>query len=427
MAITTRPLAQRFPIYYGWVIVATVALANFSQSAGTHPVLSVLLGPITSEFGWTRTMFTAALTAGTLAGAVAAIFVGRVVDRLGGRWILTVSLFLLGLSFVLLAFIHTLWQFYVLQIMGRMLTMGVVALVLQVTVPKWFIGKRGIAVALAGLGGMIGNTVTPLYVQWVVALADWRAASFVAGAAIWVISVLPVAVLMRRRPEDMGLLPDGADPTTPGLQKGQKNVREEVSLTLSQVVRLPAFYLLSGAFILLFLVGPGMIFHLLPYLTDKGLEPSEAVWVLSLWSLAGAGGALTAGWVTVRMGPRRALSGAFVLMAVGLGFLMLVDSFALGLLWGVYMGMLFGGVFNTLYQVTFADYFGRESLGKINGAIWPIQMVANAAGPLAAAMVYDAVGNYYPVFTIFAAMVLLCGALTFFAKPPKRATVATSP
>ncbi|MBI2171664.1 MAG: MFS transporter [Chloroflexi bacterium] len=423
MPVITQPLPlirrQRF--YYGWVIVATVALASFSQSAGTHPVLSVLLGPITSEFGWSRTLFTGAVTVGTLAGAVAALFVGRVIDRLGGRWILTASLFLLGLSFVLMAFITAIWQLYFLQIMGRMLTMGVVVLALQVAVPKWFIAKRGLAVALAGLGGMAGNTVTPLYVQWVINVADWRLATFVAGVVIWVVSVLPVAFFMRRQPEDIGLLPDGAESEAGVTREGRvAATRAEVSFTLAQVVRFPAFYLLAAAFVLMFMVMPGTIFHLLPYLTDKGLAPGQGVWVLATWSAAGAAGALLAGLLAPHIGIRRTLAGAFTFMALGLGFLLAVNSFPLGLLWGLYMGVLVGGIFSTLYQVTFADYFGRESLGRINGVIWPAQMVSNAAGPLVAAVAYDITGSYTAIFTLFGLLVLACATLTFFARPPRR-------
>jgi sugar phosphate permease len=205
--ITEKADSNRF--YYGWVIVATVGLASFSQAAGFFPVLGVLLKPMTAEFGWSRTVFTAATTLGTLAGALAALFVGGIVDRVGGRWLLTAALFLLGLTYVLMAFMQDLWQFYALQIFGRMLTMGVISLALRVIIPKWFIARRGPAVAIAGMGGMLGNTLTPLYVQAVVGMADWRTATFVAGAAIWAVSVIPVALFLRRQPEDMGLLPDG--------------------------------------------------------------------------------------------------------------------------------------------------------------------------------------------------------------------------
>ena len=259
MSGNAKATARRRQFYYGWVIVATVALASFSQTAGTFPVLSVLLGPINDEFGWSRTTFTAATTVGTLTGGAVSLLVSRVIDRLGGRWILSAALFLLGLSFALTAFVQTLWQFYALQIMGRMLTMGVVALVLQVIVPKWFIARRGLAVALAGLGGMVGNTVTPLYVQQVVQLADWRTAAFVAGVVIWVVSVVPVEFFLRRQPEDLWLLPDGAEAAELAERVKQgTSPRIEASYTLAETLRQPAFYLLAGSFTVLFMVGPAM-------------------------------------------------------------------------------------------------------------------------------------------------------------------------
>lgn len=408
--------------YYGWVIVATVALASFSQTAGTFPVLSVLLAPINSEFGWSRTTFTAATTAGTLAGGVVSLFVSRVIDRLGGRWILADALFLLGLSFVLTAFMQSLWQFYALQIMGRALTMGVVALVLQVIVPKWFIAKRGLAVSLAGLGGMIGNTVTPLYVQRVLVLSDWRMAAFVAGVVIWLISVVPIALFLRRQPEDMGLLPDGlATPSAVKSDSKTQSVVMEESFTLQEVLRFPAFYLLAASFTLLFMAGPVMGLHLLPFLQDKGLTADQGVLILATWSAAGAVGSLAAGVAVAKLGLQRSLTGAFVLMAAGFAGLLLLNTFAIGLLWGVYMGLLIGAIFTTLYQVTLAGYFGRHSLGKINGAIWPVQMLANAFGPLAAAIAFDTLGDYNLVFLCCAGLLLACALMTSFARPPKRA------
>lgn len=418
------PQGRRF--FYGWVIVATVALASFSQTAGTFPVLSVLLGPINREFGWSRTTFTAATTVGTLAGGLASIFISRVIDRLGGRWLLAAGLFLLGLSYVLMAFMQTLWQFYVLQVLGRMVTMGVIGLILAVIIPKWFIVKRGMAVSLAGLGGMIGNAITPLYVQRVVVLADWRTATLLAGIVIWVVSVIPVALFLRRQPEDLGLQPDGADASRSAQTKG-KAPKAEYSFTLKEVLRLPAFYLLAASFTFLFMAGPVMGLHLLPFLEDKGLTSDQGVLVVATWSASSAIGALIAGAVVTRLGARRTLSGAFALMGANMAVLLLVSTFAQALAWGVSIGLIIGAVFNTLYQTTLANYFGRGSLGKINGAIWPVQMVANASGPLIAAVAYDTLGNYNLVFLCFAGLVLTCAVMSAFASPPKHPAAVTVP
>ncbi|MCH7706196.1 MAG: MFS transporter, partial [Chloroflexi bacterium] len=340
-----RESQTRVSFYYGWVIVGVVALSGFTQSAGTFPVLGVLLNPITNEFGWSHTVFTGATSIGTIIGGVVALVVGPMVDRVGARWILVAAFTALGASFVLMAGITELWQFYALQIVSRVSNMGVIALATQVIIPKWFVERRGRAVALGSLGIMAGNAVTPLYVQYVLGIWGWRWASASAGIVIWSISLVPVAMFLRRQPEDMGLLPDGV--TREEMERrmaagvdggGARGVGPEISLVLRQVVRLRSFYLLVVAFSLAFMVFPGLLLHLIPYLTEQGIDPALGVWVVAIWSASGALGSLAAGLLSERYGARLSLAASFVLMAGGFGFLLTVDSIQLSLVWGAYMG-----------------------------------------------------------------------------------------
>ncbi len=420
-----------FPFYYGWVIVVVVALTGFTQSAGTFPVLGVLLNPITDEFGWSHTVFTGATSVGTIIGGVVAMVVGPMVDRVGARWILVAAFTALGASFVMMAGVTQLWQFYALQILSRVSNMGVIALAAQVIIPKWFVEKRGRAVALGSLGIMAGNSITPLYVQYVLGIWGWRWASASAGLVIWSMSLLPVAIFLRRQPEDMGLLPDGVTPEemerriAAGVDGGEAgNIGLEVSLTLRQVVHLPSFYLLLVGSSMAFMVLPGLLLHLIPYLTEQGIDPALGVWVVAVWSASGALGALVAGMLTERYGARRSLAASFVLMASGFGFLLAVNSIQLSLVWGAYMGVLGGGMM-TFYQVIFADYYGRESLGAVRGVVWPVQMITNAAGPLSAAVVHDLTGNYRLIFTIFGGLIAIAGLCIFLARPPVKELIAS--
>ena len=130
--------------------------------------------------------------------------VGPFLDRFGPRWLLTLALLVLGGTLLLMAWITSLWQFYALQILGRIVAMGVLSIASSVVVPKWFIRKRGRAVALSSMGMRAGNTVTPLYVQLFVSIGNWRVAAGLAGLVVWVVSLLPAAILLRRRPEDLG-------------------------------------------------------------------------------------------------------------------------------------------------------------------------------------------------------------------------------
>ncbi|MBI4200786.1 MAG: MFS transporter, partial [Chloroflexi bacterium] len=259
-------------LYYGWLVVMTVGLAGFAQSPGTFPVLSVLLTPITEEFHWNRTVFAGATSTGSILGGVVAFLLGAVLDRFGPRWIMTGALLVLGGALLLLSLISALWQFYLLIILTRVATMGVLGLALGVVVPKWFVVKRGRAVALSGIGGVAGGSITPLYVGMVAEMISWRAAAATAGLVVWAVALLPSILFLRRRPEDMGLLPDGLSQEelrhiqTPGQNAASTRARTEVSYTLRQVLRFRSFYLLVAAFTLLLVVMPGMVLHMVAYL-----------------------------------------------------------------------------------------------------------------------------------------------------------------
>ena len=409
--------------YYGWVIVFVIGLAGFTQSAESFPVLGVFLKPITEEFGWSRTVFTGSMTIGTLCGGLIALVVGPLIDRFGARWTLAVAFTILGTTLILMAFIDALWQFYALQIIGRMLTMGVTGLAFSVVVPKWFIQKRGRAVALSGLGQRFGSTVTPLYVQLLVSMGSWRLASAVAGILVWVMSLIPVAIFLRRQPEDMGLLPDGAslDSQNPIDSSESKQpvfaTSKEVSFTLRDVLHLRSFYLLVIAFSLVFMAAPALNLHMIPLMTDKGISAGVAVAAVAIMSVGAGVGSLVSGFLAEKFGARLTLVSIFILMAIGYISLLTVQVAWHGIAWSVYYGLSNGGMF-ILQQVIFADYYGRESLGSIRGVVWPVQMAFNAAGPFLASVVYDVTGDYVVIFSTFAALILISGLLVYLAKPP---------
>ena len=422
--MTTVPAVGRKPrFYYGWVIVTVIALAGFSMTAETFPVLGVFLKPITEEFGWSRTVFSGAMSIGTVIGGFLAVGIGPLMDRFGARWTLVVAFTILGATLILLAGIQTLWQFYSLQILGRIMSHGVIGMAVGIVVPKWFLAKRGRAMAMSQMGHRIGNTITPLYVQMLVNVASWRVAAAATGIVMWVVSLLPVALFLRRRPEDMGLLPDGA--THEEMQRRHDAVsqtssrgvaRVDVSLTLRQVVRLPSFYFLMVAFALSNTVATGLNLHMISYFTDQGLSSMVSASILALWSGSGVLGSLILGFLADRYGSRRTLAATRVLIGGGFVLLLVANSAALGLLWGFLHGMLSSGVF--LQMVILADFYGRDSLGAIRGATMPVTLGANAMGPLVAAVGFELTGSYVLIFAVFGVISVLTSILLLLAQPP---------
>jgi MFS family permease len=407
--------------YYGWVIVAVVALGGFSQSAETFNVLGVFLKPITTEFGWDRTTFAGAMSIGSLLGGAIALGIGPLIDRFGSRVALGIAFGILGAVFVLMNWVTALWEFYALQIVGRMMTNGVIGVAVSIVIPKWFIAKRGRAVAMTSVGSQAGAALTPLYVQFLVTMSGWRVAAVVAGLVIWLMSMIPSMLLLRRKPEDMGLLPDGADPGLADIRSNAARSREpSTSLSLAQARKTKALYLLTASICTTWALRTGTTLHMIPYFTDHGFSDATAVFVLVVYSTSGAMGAIVWGLAADRFGARLSLALDCVLIGFGMLFMLVAShSIPIALIWAVAWGMTLSGQL-TLQRVIFADYFGRTRLGSIQGFVTVFQTMAQAVGPIVAALAYDSTQSYTTPFLGFAVASWLGGVFVYFAKPPGR-------
>jgi MFS family permease len=400
--------------------VVVVALGGFSASTEAFPVLGIFLKPITEEFNWSRSAFTAPLTIGGLLGSVAALVTGPLVDRFGSRWALVGAYAVLGTSFALMSQMDHLWHYYGLQIIARSMNTGVLAVATAVIIPNWFIVKRGRAVSLSNLGFPIGAAVIPLYVQALISVSGWRTAALGVGIVVVAVSVLPTALFLRRRPEDMGLAPDGRPPDLrQALQPVQARgpFRSDVSLTLRQAAREPSFYLMTVAGSFWWFGRAGLVLHIFPYLTDGGLTASVAVWVLVIHSAAGAGGTLLAGFLRDRYDVRYILAADIALNSAAVALLLAVGPAWLALLWGLIYGVVQGGSV-PLQRLMYADYFGRRHLGSIEGVVRATQNVAQATGPLAAAFAFDASHSYTVIFSTFVVTNLIAAFLMLLARAP---------
>lgn len=388
--------------------------------------LSVLVKPITDEFGWKRSVFSGASTIGTLIGGGLALFVGPAIDRYGAKWILFWSFLVSGVLFLALSQVHGVILFFFIMICGRILLQGVINVADAVIVPKWFIHQRGRATAIAAMGPRFGTGFMPFLSQSVTNSSGWRPAAVLLGVATWVITLVPVWLWVRRTPEDMGLQPDG----TPIGQKPKarparrlNQPQGETNYTLKEVLRLRSFYVLLVGFVISSFVNTGINFNLLPYLTDQGISTTHAVTVVSIWGLAAIPATLAGGFLAERIPHRYALAVIFCGTTSGIVLLTITHSFGMGLLFAALHGMFFG-LFQLFQTLMFADYYGRTSLGAIRGFMTVFFMIANAFGPLAATLVFDFSGSYLPILRLYVVLSLVISACIFFAKPPIRAVPA---
>ena len=296
-------IVENSRLFAGWWVIGAISMVSFSRVAFFNPVLGVFVSPLEDEFGWSRTTIALALTMGTLLGAFSTIIVGRLMDRYGSRYFLTGTMALAGTLLLLLATMDEVWQFYVYFGLGRALIVGIVDVAVIVTVANWFIRYRGRAmgIMLVGVRGAMG--VMPLVVLAFISAADFRAGFAALGVIILVFGVVPPYLFVRRRPEDIGLLPDGDRPnSTPTAHRrdGDRRRRGEnrdddndPRWTVRETIRTRAFWLLLLGTSQVFLVGGAINFTMASHLEDSGLTRSTAIIVISVWAFSGIAGRLT--------------------------------------------------------------------------------------------------------------------------------------
>ena len=212
---SAEPTIKGSKFFYGWTIVAVGFLAHIASAFSISSTLSVFLKPLSSDLGVSRGVFSLIRTGEVLIGAVAAPFVGTLLDRHGSRGLMAAGGVISGVGLMLLGQARDFWQFLLVRwlivspgdtLMGQM--------VVNVTISRWFIRMRGRALAFAGMGHGLAKVCMPLCAASLIAYAGWRGTWVVFGLLTLALVVGPSLLFMRRSPEDMGLLPDGKLPTT---------------------------------------------------------------------------------------------------------------------------------------------------------------------------------------------------------------------
>jgi MFS transporter, OFA family, oxalate/formate antiporter len=408
-------LAVRLPFYYGWVILACVCAAGFSRQGAAVATLSIFVAPMTSEFGWSRTAISAAVSVGGILGALVAPLLGAFLDRNGARAVLCLAVLLTGVSVLLLSFTQSLAYFFFFYCIARMSFAGPYELGIYGPVVNWFVRRRAFATSIVTLAHMIGLMAMPLLAHFVMQAGDWRAAWVAIGATVLLVGFLPAWLLLVRRPEDLGLRPDGE--RAPAAAGGITSLPSEPAYTRREALRTPAFWLLSLFTLLVLPVQAGISLHQAPLLLERGLDPAVAATAVSTFALLSAAAAFAYGFWPRRVPLRFAL--ALVGSTLGASVVLMDNVVAAPLAYGAaaLFGLGIGGLF-TILPIAWADYFGRQSYGAIRGVALTIQVVAQAAGPVLSGALRDWTGNYSLSLATFAVLAFAGSAAALFAAPP---------
>ena len=404
-------------MFYGWWVVAGAFVSHLLS----YGVLTVAFGvffPFMAEgLHLGRGLLASVAAAARLVSAALSPLIGPLVDRRGPRLVMALGVLSLAGGTAVLAAAGSAW--HVMLGYGVVMAFGSIALgdlTGDATVARWFVRRRGRALAIATMGLSSAGIVIPLPVALLIERFGWRAAWLALAAIVLVLGVAATA-LMRRRPEDYGLTPDGVASPRAGHVTGD-TLTTEISLGARAATRTPAFWLLVLSTNLAGLGFFGVNLHLFSYITDRGMSAAVAATLVTyLYTLHTAAKPLW-GLIAERVHVRYCIAACYAGGALGVLLLLGPGSMA----WLVAFATVYGltrGAQSFVTSLAWADYFGREAQGAIRGLSAPFRHLSAAAGPIVGGVLYDVTGDYRLAFAIFAAAFVAGAGVALMAKPPR--------
>ena len=407
-------------IFYGWWIVI-VCSAMTTYSAGIlYYGFTAFFNPLIEEFGWSRAATSLAFGLYRLEGGLIAPVAGYFVDRLGPRKMMTAGVMMMGLGFVLLSRVYSLWTFYaVFLFIAFANSLGFMP-VSNVLVTKWFNKKRGIALGILSGGISLCGFLVPV-ITWIITTWGWRTAAVVAGVGMWIIG-LPLSRKIRNRPEQYGLLPDGQAPgINPGAHVEEMPAvpleKREKEYTFREAFRTRCFWILSLALVLPYMSNAALFVHEMPFLLSVGIPVNTAAFVVTGTVLMSGVGRVGFGFLSDRFRKRYLMAITIVSQCVGILIFANIRE-----LWHVFpfivlFGIGYGGL-APLRPGIQGEYFGTMAFGTIQGVLFGIWKTGTILGPVVAGMFFDVTGDYRMVYNIISIVTMTSALFILACKPP---------
>ena len=404
---------MRARYFYGYNIVAAGFIIQ-AVGVGAMFTYGAFFKEFQAEFGWSRAAISGASSLAFLMMGLVGVIAGKMNDRIGPKFIIVASGISLGIGYLLMSRLQTLWQLYLIY--GVLVGIGFSThdVITLSTVARWFIKRRGMMSGIVKVGTGSGQFLVPLIATLLIAAYGWRNSYFIIGAASLVIFVA-VAQVLSRDPQGIGLLPDGD--SSKSFDNGKKS-REE-SVTLRVAARTRQFWIICIAEFAIFFCLLTVIVHIVPHAMDLELAPPTAVGVLSTIGGASMLGRIVIGTANDKIGGKRSLVICFILLLCGLFWLNVASEAWMLFLFAVIYGFAHGGFF-TVISPTIAEFFGTGSHGVLFGIVLASGTIGGAAGPLMAGRTFDVTGSYRIAFLVLILLAVIGFFLITLLRPPRK-------
>jgi MFS family permease len=419
---------MRLPFFYGWVIVA-VTFVTMAIGVTARTSFSLLFPPIVTEFGWERGVTAGAFSFGFLVSGAMSPLIGRMMDRFGPRAVMELGVFLMGGGMLLAPLTTQPWHLYLT--IGVLVGGGSVCLGYSgqsLFLPNWFVRKRGLAIGIAFAGVGIGSIIMLPWVQLMIERTGWRTACTAMGLLV-LVALAPINLLLRKRPQDIGLEPDG-DAAPNAAARPVSNIVDPawaaIDWTLAGAMRTARFWWIALGYFCGLYIWYAVQVHQTKYLIDIGFNPGVAAFALGLVSLLGIPGQILLGHLSDRLG-REAIWAAsclgFAICFAALIALAYAPTLLLLYIMVAAQGALGYGLTSIMGAVVLEIFEGKQ-FGSIFGTLMLVALAGGAAGPFVTGILHDIYGSYIVAFAIGIGVSLLSAVAIWLAGPGKIRTVA---
>ncbi|RJP25645.1 MAG: MFS transporter [Candidatus Abyssobacteria bacterium SURF_5] len=410
-------------VFFGWYIVCAGFICLWINAGIGFYSFPVFLVELTNKLGWGRGSTAVGISITFIIGGFASPVVGRLLPNLGPKKLIIAGSILMSLAFIAFSFMTALWQFYLIcsfLAIGLSCTGTMPA---SYVISDWFQRKRGRAMGIMMIGvGLGGLTFVPLTNRLIQSLELRQ--TFIAYGLFISLAIVPItSIIIRRRPAEAGVMPDGdleAVARTSG--SDSSSPAAPVSWKLKEALRTKTFWAIAAAFLLATFGQTPILIHQVAYFQDIGISAEKAAAALGLCAFLGIGGKLFFGAMADRYPARYAMMLCFGLQFVGT--LLLLKTGGLGspywfvIVWGFAMG----GVI-ALEPLIVVECFGMESFGVILGMLYVLTTIGGSSGAPFAGFIFDFFKSYNAAFVLFAVTYLFATAFSLLAVPPCKISI----
>ena len=409
-------------MFYGvWITLASFVLLFFTAGAGFYS-FSVFIKPFEQAFGWNRAEISLAISIYMLTQGICGMPIGYLTAKYGPKRIMVISAVLSGAAFLFVSFTNSLWHFYLSYALLALTVSGIGFIPVSSLLARWFIRKRGTAIGFAMVGIALGGFVLSPLVGELNAHFSWRWSFVILGFLAWALAVPMALFVIKGRPAELGLRPDGDGPAAAESVSLQENragfAAENEGWPFRAALRSRTFWWIAATYLLAPLAQGGILQHQVPVVSEAGIPATAAAMALGITAGMGGFGKLSFGRLSESFPFRYVAGFCYGLQGLAIFLLLTVKSVAVVWVYVVLYGFGMGGIV-VLLPLAVGHYFGVVAFGTIMGLLAFVQAIGSSSGAFISGLMYDHFGNYAHALVLWGVVYFIAVFTIFIAGRPK--------